>query len=303
MELNKYDWHHRTVGCDKQAACPVCGCPAAGTMQTGRSHRAVLESEGFPFPFIVRKVTSKGPQQVRRSTPWPRSGRYRTSYRCRDVDTARNPDLPKRAPVLDSNNPGDTTLNLLARAAMFYVMGDPLPRIDQKMKLKRRTVNTWKSQWPEHWEHLPAPEIQIAKMVKAQIGTAGIRRRGGPPPGREPSSGRRGGFRFPNRASPPFARSLKATSCRRAFTTTKPRTIYTYRGAVNSWRLITGDPPIESITAETMALFRMLSQCCGKNGPYMKAATNTVAAPGCDSFKRFSTRPARRPAATETPRG
>ena len=87
----------------------------------------------------------------------------------------KNPDLPKRVPVLDANNPGDTTLNLLARAAMLYVMGEPFPRIDRKLKLKRRTVNTWKGQWPEHWEAAcRRAQTQIVKMVNEQMGTTAI---------------------------------------------------------------------------------------------------------------------------------
>lgn len=57
----------------------------------------------------------------------------------------------------------------------------------------------------------------------------------------------------------------------------KPRTIESYRNALKLWRLITGDPPIEEITAQTLGFFRdALSKHRGKLA-HLKAATNTVA--------------------------
>ena len=56
----------------------------------------------------------------------------------------------------------------------------------------------------------------------------------------------------------------------------KPITIEGYRSALKLWRAITGDPPLETVTAETLTLFRdALSRRRGKQ-PYMKAAADTV---------------------------
>ena len=256
MELNKYDWHKRPAGCDKQAPCPVCGCPAAGTLKAGRYHRAVLESEGFPFPFIVRKVTPKGPQQVglypvatqrpvSRVVPMPRR-KHR-----------KNPDLPKRVPVLDANNPGDTTLNLLARAAMLYVMGEPFPRIDRKLKLKRRTVNTWKGQWPEHWEAAcRRAQTQIVKMVNEQMGTTAILDDVDGHLQRAEAVERFSTFVSGVDGKPTVTTFFESHVLPVCLDEVQPRTLEYYRIALKYWRLITGDPPLESVTVQTLTLFR-----------------------------------------------
>ncbi len=126
------------------------------------------------------------------------------------------------ANVSESSNPGQTTLDLMARAAVLFKLGKKFSTIETAMKLKRRTVATWKNHWPEHWEMAcHTAEAQLVKMVKAQIGTPAILadvdghlERAKRPSGLEPS--------FPNRPNPRFARSLKPTSCQLASMTTSP---------------------------------------------------------------------------------
>ena len=145
------------------------------------------------------------------------------------------------------------------------------------MKLKRRTVATWKNHWPEHWEMAcHSAEAQLVKMVKAQIGTPAIladvdghlaRRK-------RPS----GLLRIiPEPTKPTLCTFFESYVLPTCFYDDKPRTIDSYRNALKLWRLITGDPPIEEITPQTLGLFRdALSKRRGKR-PFRKAATNTVA--------------------------
>jgi integrase len=56
----------------------------------------------------------------------------------------------------------------------------------------------------------------------------------------------------------------------------KPSTILVYRVTVKVWRLLTGDPPIGAITAETVARFRDARLKMRGLKPHLRLATNTV---------------------------
>jgi integrase len=121
-------------------------------------------------------------------------------------------------------------------------------------------------------------ETQLVRMVKAQIGTTAILDDVDTYLERAEAA---------DKITPvtPAPAPEKATLCTffesyvlpTCFYDDKPLTIETYRGALKLWRLITGDPPIEEITSQTLGLYRdALSKRRGKK-PYTKAATNTVA--------------------------
>ena len=250
--MNPHDWHKRPADAGKEDPCTVCGCPAAGTRKGGTWHRATLETEGFAFRFILRRpgrsgwehkgivarTSARNPARANGDletfarqllgfvddfTPRPAArGAGSPSDRpaAPEGDT-ENPPQPQ-ANAGEASNPGQTTLDLMARAAVLFKLGKEFSTIETAMKLKRRTVATWKNHWPEHWEMAcHSAEAQLVKMVKAQIGTPAILadvdeylERARRPSGLQAS--------FPNRAGPPSARSLKATSCRRASMTTSP---------------------------------------------------------------------------------
>jgi integrase len=157
-------------------------------------------------------------------------------------------------------------------------MEKPFASIDKAMGMKRRTVATWRLRWPEHWElACNSAKAQLLKMVRSQIGTAAIL---------DDVDGHLERAEAAERLATIIPEPIKPTLCTffesyvlpTCFHDDKPRTIYSYRGALKLWRLITGDPPIEEITSQTLGLFRdALSKRRGKKS-YMKAATNTVAA-------------------------
>ncbi len=145
------------------------------------------------------------------------------------------------------------------------------------MKLKRRTVATWKNHWPEHWEMAcHSAEAQLVKMVKAQIGTPAIL---GDVDGylERAQAAEQFASIVPEPTEPTLCTFFESYVLPTCFYEDKPRTVEHYRNALKLWRLITGDPPIKEITSQTLGFYRdALSKRRGKL-PFTKAATNTVA--------------------------
>ena len=56
----------------------------------------------------------------------------------------------------------------------------------------------------------------------------------------------------------------------------KPCTIEQYRTVLRRWAAVTGDPPLEKITVETLTLFRQFLERCPGNKGRLKASTHTV---------------------------
>jgi integrase len=269
--MNPHDWHKRPIDCGKEGPCTVCGCPAPGTRKTGTYHRATLEAEGFSFRFIIRKRSAKGWQHVG-LCPLPRAPAEKLAQPEARGQKAAQPE----AKVSDPSNPGDTTLALMARAAMLHAMGKPFPKIDKAMQLKRRTVNTWKLQWPEHWElACHSARAQLVKMVKAQIGTPAVLEDVDAHLERAKFAESIGAL--PRAEEPTVCTFFESYVLPTCFYGDKPVTVDTYRNALKLWRLITGDPPLESVTTETLTLFRdALSKRRGLQS-YTRAASDTVA--------------------------
>jgi hypothetical protein len=243
-------WHPRPERA--RGNCPVCGCPPEGTRGGGQLHRAIVPNETMPFHFIVCPTTCNGFY-----TP---------------VCPVASPTTAAAAPT----GPGDTTLTLMARAAMLHTMGKQFPQIERRMKLKRATVFTWKSHWPEHWEAAcDSARGQIVKTVKAQIGTAGILDDVDGYLERAEFAERAGAL--PKPARPTVATFFESYVLPNCLYDAKPVSIKVYRTAVKLWRLITGDPPLESVTSQTLTLYR---NALGKRRGLQrisKAASATVA--------------------------
>ena len=269
MELNPHNWHKRPADSGKEEPCTVCGCPAAGTRKGGTWHRATLASEGFSFRFVSRRPGRNG---------WEHKGLCpvaRTTVDAnRDLEAfarqllgeggeipaasevgADEPAQPA-ARVTEASNPGHTTLDLMARAATLHVMGKGFPAIAQAMKLKRRTIQTWKNHWSEHWAMAcQSAETQLVRMVKAQIGTVAIFDDVDAFLERTKAAEQIATI-IPAPDKPTLSTFFESYVLPTCFYDDKPRTIDTYRGALKLWRLITGDPPIEEITTETLTLYR-----------------------------------------------
>ena len=96
-------------------------------------------------------------------------------------------------------------------------------------------------------------EAQLVKMVKAQIGTPAIL---------ADVDGHLEAHQAAERLGTIIPESTKPTLCTffetyvlpTCFYDDKPRTIESYRNALKLWRLITGDPPIEEITAQNVGI-------------------------------------------------
>ena len=306
MELNLYDWHKRPDDCHREAPCTVCGCPPEGTRKSGAWHRATLQSEGetFQFRFILRKPGPTG-WQTKGLCPIPQEPAdepAQPAARGANLDLqdfarqlfgqpeargeipapsepgAENPRQPEPV-VFNTSTPGETTLNLMARAAVLYVMRKGFPEIEEAMKLKRRTIATWKNHWPEHWQMAcQSAETQLVQMVKAQIGTPAILADVETYLERAERADQIATI-IPEPApdKPTLCTFFESYVLPTCFYDDKPQTIEYYRIALKLWRLITGDPPIDEITAEILALFRdALSKRRGRKR-HTKAATNTVA--------------------------
>jgi integrase len=262
MELNPHDWHKRPRDCGKNDACTICRCPPQGTRKSTTSHRATLETENFPFRFIAREQSSQG---------WKHRGISPTN-----PARAKEPARPE-AISIDASDPGDTMLSLMGRAAMLYVTGMKFPEIQKVMKLEQRVVARWKREWVEHWQAAcRAAETQIVKMVRAQIGTKAILDDVDEYLKLAKTADRIATI-LPAPTKPTLLSFFESYVLPTCFYDDKERTIGTYRNALRLWRLITGDPPIEEITAETLTFFRdALSKRRGIR-TCRKAATNTVA--------------------------
>ena len=287
MELNPHDWHKRPSGCGTLEPCPVCGCPAAGTRKAGTWHRATLETENLPFPFIGRKKSAKGWQQLGIQLPRPAAAPAHRKAPGKDRAQPEATFTAASAPVevtsvkltgSAATDPGVTTLNLMARAAVLHVMGKGFPAIEESMKLKARTIATWKNHFPEQWEMAcHSAESQLLTMVKAQIGTTAVLEDVDGYLQRAEVADRSGAI-VPKPAKPTLCTFFASYFLPTCLYEAKPTTVYHYQNALKLWRLITGDPPLEAITTDTLTLFRnALAKRSGKSS-CQKAARNTVGA-------------------------
>jgi len=290
MELNPNAWHLRPDDCDKTGPCTLCGCPAAGTRANNVWHRATLETEGLAFPFVVRMKGPKG---------WQHKGVRVVTRRPRIVDpvSARDLELEEFARLLDADtdaadrdspggniplagdvtNPGQTTIDLMARAATLHVMDKGSREIEQVLDLKRGTVQVWANHWPEHWQMAcQSAETQLVRMVKAQIGTAAIL---------DDVDGYLERAETADRLAPIVPKWDKPTLCTFFESFVRPNCLYdvkpisltTYLAVVKLWRLVTGDPPLDSITVQTLSFFRDATAKRRGLRPHTKTSATTVA--------------------------
>jgi integrase len=242
-EQNPHDWHKRPKTCSRDENCPLCGCPADGTRKQGNYHRATAESEGYPFPFIVRKKSITGWVQAALAPP--------------SSHTPKNFAVP----IGECSGPGNVTLALIARAAVLYTTGKTFPQIERAMKLKRRAVATWSKQWPQHWQAVcQSAQTQIVKTVQAQMGTAAVLDDVDSYIERADAADRLLAVKGKSLIEPSdkptlctFFESYVLPTC---LYDVRPLTVAYYRNSLRLWRLITGDPPLEAVTTETMTLFR-----------------------------------------------
>jgi integrase len=273
--LSPHDWHKRPRDCPKEGPCTICGAPAAGTSRNSYYHRATLDTERFGYRFIVRKPSGKN---------WRHQGlcpirRSPTAKQPPSADTPEDQAAPGAARVNDTSVPGDCTLALMARAAMLNVMEKPFVRINQALGMKRGTIERWRKQWPEHWElACNSAEAQLLKMVKAQVGTAAVLDDVDAHLERAKAAERIAGERFfAHKGKTTLSTFFEGYMVPTILYEVSPKTLDTYRGSLKLWRLITGDPPLETITTESLTLFRdALSKRRGIK-PCARMTTSTVA--------------------------
>jgi len=175
-------------------------------------------------------------------------------------------------PVLNNEfqgEPGDATLALIARAASLSIIGKKDVAIQKALELPKKTLRRYRREWGSYWEAAcDSARNHILKSVRAQVGTSGIL----DDPDEYIRLAKAAEKIACTKNEKLFPTHRKTTLCsfyedyylKTCHFEARDCTIYQYRIALRLWQKITGDPPLESITAETLTFFRdVLAKCRG----------------------------------------
>jgi integrase len=254
-------WHRLPARADH---CPICGFPTEGNRAMEIYHRAIEQDKNIPFQFVISTSPHDGP--------------YTPLYpiTAEKVSPLGSPIVAIELP----SGPGDAAIALMARAAMLHVTGKTPAETRAAMNLDKYTVATLISQWPEHWDTAcRSAKSQILKTVRAQIGTAAIL---DDVDGylELAEAGERiatdvGLALLPKPEKPTLCTFFESFIVPNCLYDAAPITMTSYRCSLKLWKLITGDPALDSITVPTLTLFRdALSKRRGKHpGTYSSAVT------------------------------
>ncbi|MGA2256083.1 MAG: tyrosine-type recombinase/integrase [Thermoguttaceae bacterium] len=250
------DWHRRPESVRlTYAKCPLCGCPQKGTAVNGVEHRAVAPAENIPFRYLLRRIDNGWTQK------------------------AICPIAP--GAVQPQPGPDEQTLSLIARAAALVAGGRTAFQAQQTLGLHKGRVSRWTKTYPAHWQAaLKNAESQFLEMVRSQIGTAAARQ----DPNRftqdaetaERIAQSRGETLTPDPKKTTLTSFFETTYVNLRLSNANRGTLKNYRLAMKFWQLMTGDPPLEKITAATLASYR---DALGKRRglrPTSRASRNTV---------------------------
>ena len=273
--LNHHDWHRRPK--HAKGPCPICGAPPAGTIAQGRYHRAVNEGEGIPFRYMIRFRDFIG--QGRKKNTQPRGWKHKGV--CPVPPVPPSNALPSPSASTLPTEPGQTTLALITRAALLATIGKSDVAIQKAMNLAKGTLARWQREWPEYWHAgCESAAETLLKKVREQMGTAAIL---DDPDGwmqeaeaADRIATDRGESLLPAPAQPTLTTFFETYYRPNRLFDASAGALKNYRIAMKFWRLITGDPPLEEITIETLSLFRgAISKRRGRR-PHLPASTSTV---------------------------
>ena len=235
------DWHYRPK--EFMGTCPICGFPKVANNYQRRQHRAVAEDEGLDAIWIER---IKGPHGYRNVAFGSR----------RPVAEALPVPVPKRPKKVNA-----LTLKRIGRAAHLLAHGKSVKEVAAELTVAVDTIGDWKAKYPELWEQAAAAAAeQIAEVIRTAVGAGRVLD--------DPDLHVRTAA-FANRAESPRPGTFPQRRCAQTLTKFfeehyRPKilfdaaeeTVRDYRTTLRRWELLTGSPPLNLITSDTMGRFR-----------------------------------------------
>ena len=219
-------WHSKPAGCHNKK-CPICGLPA----RINGEHRAA-SVETHERRYLHRTQTADGPVETEVGPLFARTGR----------------------------GPSQKVLKGIARATALLADGKTMREIAAGMKVAEQSIREWRKNYAAVWRRaFDNAMAAVAAVVEAQAGTLDVLA--------DPA-----GFLAKAEAAKKWSDEqgrqflpVKDGTLRAFFDSyyrpvrlseVSHDTIQHYERALRYWAAFTGDPPLEKITAATMAMFR-----------------------------------------------
>jgi len=185
--------------------------------------------------------------------------RYRSRYPAawqEELDRARNGERP----AMDPTRPGKRTRDQIREIAAMFSAGAEHREIIDTLGISDNRIGHLRRTYPELWKsELDAAMLQAVATLRRLAGTdaidnpAGYMQQG---LAAERWAARRGIDIFPPGEDPTLVSFYRSYYKPMRLSDVRPRTIERYEDAVRRWALVTGDPALEEITAETLLKFR-----------------------------------------------
>lgn len=228
---NPHAWHKRPDG-QSGKRCAVCDAPAS----VRGEHRLTAEQNRLDRRYICRKKTPEGWMEL-------------------IAGSAYGPRIA-RAPT----GPTKKTLQSISRAAAMLADGETMRAIATDLKIAENTLYEFRSKYPEIWQRAVERAMSaLAAVVEAQAGSTEILadpaafiakaqsvERWTEKTGRQFMPVKGGTLRS-------FYESYYRRACMGRVCDAEAKS---FERTIRLWAILTGDPPLESITAETLATFR-----------------------------------------------
>ncbi|MGO9113406.1 MAG: tyrosine-type recombinase/integrase [Thermoguttaceae bacterium] len=179
------------------------------------------------------------------------------------------PPPPKEPPVPaprkgrpgPPDGPTAKTRELIRRAASLSAAGMELRQVAAEMGVSERAVRNWKESHPLLWDEELSNAMATARMLVTKLaGTDQVLL--------DPDAFLRMAMRvdrwsaaggtplFPASDDHTLSSFFEAYYLPRRLSDASPFTVEQFRTCLKKWRLFTGDPPLEKITADTLVFFR-----------------------------------------------
>ena len=184
-------------------------------------------------------------------------------------------------PVKVTGQPTRKTLNQIRRATAMIAAGLPQTEVVKALKVRPGTIVHWQNTHQKHWEteYDRAMEATVI-VIRRQAGTDAVLE---DPEGYVRSAlvcerwaRKKGRGLFPTEGHTTLKSFYETYYKPVRLSDVSGQTVATYESVIRLWCVITGDPPLGSVTAETLASFRnCIARLRGKQ-PASRTSPNTV---------------------------
>lgn len=262
--VSPYEWHKRPKQ-NKRGPCPYCGFPGKG------EHHRVEDPDAL-YPRYVRRWKSGSGWQEETVDSRPKRPR---------ADGPAIPRPPRQPKKLVG--PSDGVRQRMIQVLRAHVFGGKtISQIAKEMEITQQSIREWQRRYRAAWDEIEETLTNevIGWVREAVAGNAAL-----DDPDLYLARAKRADTWCQAAGDPLFSASEEATLCSfyhdyylpvRLASDARQSTRDYHEVCLRRWRLVTGDPPLKSITAEMLARFRdSLTKSRGLR-PWQRMSPNSI---------------------------